>query len=269
LATTSSAATSLGATDYYVIQQKIEGFNTADLAWGTASAKTVTLSFLAYSSLTGTFGGSVSNSAGNRSYPFTYTISSANTWITISVTIAGDTAGTWVGATNGIGMYVVFGLGVGSTYSGTAGAWAGTFYYSATGAVSLVGTSGATLYITGVQLEKGSTATSFDYRPYGTELALCQRYYFKSNTATGTPSLISNVAFAGGYIGTMVSFPVQMRNAPTVNKNGTWSVSNCSQPAIWQNDINGFVIFATGTLTGNATFLPAAGCFVDTTGAEL
>jgi hypothetical protein len=118
------------------------------------------------------------NDAGNRSYPFTYTISSANTWEQKSVTIAGDTSGTWL-TTNGRGIAVSFGLGVGTTYSGTAGAWANANYISATGATSVVGTSGATFYITGVQLEKGSTATAFDYRPYGTELALCQRYYEK------------------------------------------------------------------------------------------
>jgi hypothetical protein len=177
LGVTSSSAYTVLTGDFFVIRQLIEGFNTADLAWGTASAATVTLSFWVRSSLTGTFGGSLGNGAFNRSYPFTYSISSANTWEQKTITVAGDTSGTWVGATNGIGMRVYFGLGVGSTYSGTAGAWTGSGLFSATGATSVVGTSGATFYITGVQLEKGSTATSFDYRPYGTELALCQRYY--------------------------------------------------------------------------------------------
>jgi hypothetical protein len=176
LKVTSSAATSLGASDYYYLQQNIEGLNVFDFAFGTASAATSTLSFWVKSSLTGTFGGVLSNSAANRSYPFTYTISAANTWEQKTVTITGDTTGTWL-TTNGTGLRVDFGLGVGSTYSGTAGAWAATTYVSATGATSVVGTNGATFYITGVQLEKGSTATSFDYRPYGTELALCQRYY--------------------------------------------------------------------------------------------
>ena len=176
LAMTVSSAVTIGASDYFNIVQKIEGFNFSDLAWGTSSAKTVTLSFLAYSSLTGTFGGSIVNSAQNRSYPFSYSIPTANTWTQISVTIAGDTTGTWVGATNGVGVQVFFGLGVGTTYSGTAGAWAGSLYLSATGATSVVGTSGATFYITGVQLEVGSSATGFDFRDYGTELIMCQRY---------------------------------------------------------------------------------------------
>jgi hypothetical protein len=176
LGTTSLSAYSVTSTDYFNIRQYVEGYNASDLAWGTASAATVTLSFWVRSSLTGTFGGSVSNGAGNRCYPFSYTISSANTWEQKSVTIAGDTSGTWL-TTNGIGIRILFSVGAGSTVSGTAGSWGSTFYQSATGATSVVGTNGATFYITGVQLEKGTTATSFDYRPYGTELALCQRYY--------------------------------------------------------------------------------------------
>jgi hypothetical protein len=174
---TSSSAYPVGTTEYFWVEQPIEGFNVADLSWGTANAATVTLSFCVYSSLTGTFGGALQNSASNRSYPFSYSVPTANTWTTISVTIAGDTSGTWL-TTNGVGINVFFGLGVGLTsLNGTAGAWVGSQKSSVTGAVSVVGTSGATFYITGVQLEKGSTATSFDYRPIGTELQLAQRYY--------------------------------------------------------------------------------------------
>jgi hypothetical protein len=212
LAATSLSAYSVSASDYYTIQQVIEGFNTADLAWGTANAKTVTLSFLAYSSLTGTFGGSIFNAAGNRSYPFSYTIGSANTWTQISVTIAGDTTGTWAGATNSTSLQICFGLGAGSTNTGTANTWAGAFYTQPNSTVSVVGTNGATFYITGVQLEKGSTATSFDYRPYGTELQLCQRYY--QLVEGGTLTTVANTVYYGGVTG----FLVQMRAAPTA----TW-----------------------------------------------
>jgi len=187
---TSLSAYSVGASDFFDYRQPIEGFNVADLAWGTASAATITLSFWVRSSLTGTFGGAVKNSAANRSYPFTYTISAANTWEQKAVTITGDTSGTWL-TTNGAGLILQIGLGVGSTYSGTAGSWAGSNYLSATGATSVVGTNGATFYITGVQLEKGSVATPFEHRHYGTELALCQRYYeigsFVSMTGIGNP----------------------------------------------------------------------------------
>jgi len=207
LGVTSLSAYSVGSSDIFSVQQPIEGFNVADLNWGTANAKTVTLSFWVRSSLTGTFGGALNNTDASRSYPYSYTISSANTWEYKTVTVAGDTTGTWL-TTNGIGIRVTFGLGQGTSVSGTAGAWAAGGFFNATGATSVVGTNGATFYITGVQLEVGSTATSFDYRPYGTELALCQRYYWK------TPNLLS-IVFANGY--TSVQFKVSMRAAPTVS----------------------------------------------------
>ena len=173
---TVASAVTIGSSDYFMIRQQIEGYNIADLGWGTASAKTVTLSFWVYSSLTGTFGGALQNGSNNRVYPYSYTVSSANTWTQVSVTIAGDTSGTWT-TNNGTGIYMNWGLGVGSSLSGTAGAWSGTAnIFSATGATSVVGTSGATFYITGVQLEVGSSATGFEYRQYTTELQLCQRY---------------------------------------------------------------------------------------------
>ena len=217
LGVTSSSAYSVVTGDYFLISQRIEGFNTADLAWGTANAKTVTLSFQVYSSLTGTFGGSLCNNALNRSYPFTYTISSANTWTTVSITIAGDTTGTWETSTS-TGIQVNFGLGVGSTYSGTAGAWAGSAYFSATGATSVVGTSGATFYITGVQLEVGSNATGFEYRQYGQELALCQRYY---EVATYTGKQYQSIANGNSQsttsAETVYQFKVSKRTPPTLS----------------------------------------------------
>ena len=223
---TSLANTSLGATAYYYITQKIEGYNVADLGFGTANAKTVTLSFWVQSSLTGTFGGAISNSAEDRNYPFSYSIPVANTWTQISVTIAGDTTGTWL-KTNGIGLSVRFGLGVGTTYSATAGSWTSSAYVaSATGAVSVVGTSGATFYITGVQLEVGSSATGFEYRMYGAELANCYRYYETSYVPT--TAIGSNVipqAVNAGYATstslvdycTSLPFKVNKRASPTMS----------------------------------------------------
>ena len=269
LGVTSSSAYTLAAGDYFAIRHYIEGFNTADLGWGTANAKTVTLSFQVYSSLTGTFGGALTNSAFNRSYPFTYTVSSANTWTQISITIAGDTTGTWVGATNGIGIRVQFGLGVGSTYSGTAGAWAGALYISATGATSVVGTNGATFYITGVQLEVGSTATSFDYRPYGTELALCQRYFqFVGGTASGFP-LLQGYAIATNNIDTPISFPVLMRATPTTAVTGTWAVGNTVQPTIIFPTTQGFAMRITATATASLYAYPDSADDKMTFSAEL
>ena len=215
LAVTSSAATTVGASGTYNIAQLIEGFNIADLAWGTSSAKTVTLSFLVYSSLTGTFGGCLMNSAANYAYPFSYSIPTANTWTQISITVAGPTSGTWIGATNGIGVRVQFNLGTGSTLSGTANAWSANRYEAPTGAVQVVATNGATFYITGVQLEVGSQATSFDFRDYGRELILCQRYYevgggvvtnpnnyysFYYKVTKRTNATVVNVVAAGGTV---------------------------------------------------------------------
>ncbi len=209
---TSLSAYTVGSAERFCMTQNIEGLNVPDLAWGTANAKTITLSFWVRSSLTGTFGGVISNSAQNRSYPFTYTISSANTFEQKTITITGDTSGTWL-TTSGIGLRVIWGLGVGSTLSTTAGAWAAGEYYSATGATSVVGTNGATWYITGAQLEVGSVATPFERRDYGRELMLCQRYYYKE------PSAAYLLGYLDGsladYPTAFVFHPVEMRTTPT------------------------------------------------------
>jgi len=220
LGVTSSSAYSVVSSDYFLIGQALEGFNTSDLGFGAAGASTITLSFWVRSSLTGTFGGAINNSAYSRSYPFSYTVSTANTWEQKSVTIAGDTTGTWIGATNGVGLYAWFNLGTGSTGSTTANAWAAGSYYAPTGAVSVVGTSGATFYITGVQLEKGSTATSFDYRPYGTELMLCQRYYFRNTGSLYAMHGVGTV-FSTTQADVYTKFPVSMRIIPTVSLSST------------------------------------------------
>ena len=257
----SLSAYSVLAADIFSVRQKIEGFNVFDLGWGSANAQTVTLSFWVRSSLTGTFGGALYNSASNRSYPFSYTISAANTWELETITIAGDTTGTWL-TNSSTGLEVNFGLGVGSTFSGTAGAWAASDFRSATGATSVVGTSGATFYITGVQLEKGSTATSFDYRPRGTEFALCQRYYYKITEVTSNAmGMCASTTTAR----LNIVFPTTMRTAPTAleqsgtaanyNINTGGSAVNCSAvPTFLSGTVNnGAVTFtvASGLTTGN------------------
>ncbi len=223
LGITSTSSYSVAASDTFYLLQQIEGYNIADLGWGSANAKTVTFSFWVRSSLTGTFSGFFYNGSGTRSYVFNYTISSANTWEQKSVTIAGDITGTW-STTNAAGIGVGFSLGYGSNFLTTAGSWNTNFYGAATGSVNVVGTNGATFYITGVQLEVGSTATSFDYRPYTTELQLAQRYYQKSfdvGTApansvysVATPALANYVD--GWNTQFYIPFCVTMRSAPSL-----------------------------------------------------
>jgi hypothetical protein len=212
---TSSSAYTPGASERFIVNQYMEGFNTYDLDFGKSTAKTITLSFWVYSSLTGSFGGALQNYANTRSYPFSYTVSSANTWTQISITIPGDTSGTWVGASSAGSMGVVFSLGSGSTYQGTVNTWASANYVQPTGSVSVVGTNGATFYITGVQLEIGSSATPFERRLYSQEFINCQRYFeqFKPvlncSYACGSANATNSVRFT-------LPFQVTKRTSPTM-----------------------------------------------------
>ena len=230
--TVTTADSSIGATQGYTFRQRVEGFNFADMMWGTASAQTVTLSFWVRSSLTGNFGGSIFNENGDRIYVFPYTINSANTFEYKTITILGDTTGTWVGATNGVALNLTFSLGVGSTFKGTAGAWSSTFAFAPTGSVDLISTNGATLFITGVQIEKGTVATSFDYLPYTTELLLCQRYYQKQSVATYGCSDGSNTIFNGTY--------VTKRASPTNTFTTNFSIGGGGA------DVDGYGIYSFG-----------------------
>lgn len=264
LGVTSLSAFSVGATDAFKIQTQIEGFNIADLGWGTANAQTVTISFWVRSSLTGTFGGQLVNGGSTRAYPFTYTISSANTWEQKSVTVAGDATGTWA-TDNSSGLVVGFGLGYGSTYSGTANVWNAGTAFMPTGATSVVGTNGATFYITGVQLEKGSTATSFDYRPYGTELALCQRYYYSLGGETAYQNINTCVWYGAGDAVGQFSYPVTMRGNPVISKTGSWSTlggggaigQTISSDQITTKNVQLGFTGGTGGTSGQATTLRA------------
>jgi len=259
LGVTSLSTYSVLAGDLFIIRQHIEGYNTSDLAWGTANAKTVTLSFWVRSSLTGTFGGVLQEGNGaTRSYPFSYTISVANTWEQKTITIAGDTSGTWQ-TTNSTSIDVTFGLGVGSTYSGAAGAWGATMYFSSTGATSVVGTNGATFYITGVQLEQNTSATPFERRLYSQELANCQRYYqsYSNNGLDATTA-------SDGVVSKTMWISPQMRAAPTITYGTATNTQNTSDTSPFTTTIvptTSFILFqvnGTGSVRVyiyNPTFL--------------
>jgi hypothetical protein len=216
---TASSSYTAGSSEIFSYIQPIEGLNCYDLLWGSSSALPVTLSFWVRSSLTGTFSGWIRNNAGTRSYVFSYTINSANTWEYKTVTIPGDTTGTWL-TTAGVGIYVGFSVGAGATYSTTAGSWNGSSYYNVTGGQSLVGTSGATLYLTGVQLEAGTVATPFEWRHYGQELALCQRYCF---VKTYPDNIGAGIWYTASSIVVNIAFPVVMRATPTLS--GTFGIT--------------------------------------------
>lgn len=223
LLVTSSTAWTVGATDYTTLNQYIEGFNIADLNWGTANAKTITVSFWVRCSLTGTFGALISNGTNSgtatRTYPFTYTISSANTWTYITVTLAGDTTGTW-GSTNSGGVTIQFSMAAGSSVVGTPNTWAGTLYWGATGQTNILATNGATWYVTGVQLETGSIATPYERQIYSDQLAQCQRYCFK-----GTLYDLGR-ATDSTYPSNLLLLPVTMRSTPSFTAaNGSYTVN--------------------------------------------
>jgi hypothetical protein len=250
LITVTTADASLSSTQRCRIRQPIEGFNVADFGFGTASAITVTLSFWVRSSLTGTFGGALNNATVDRSYPFSYTISAANTWEQKSVTIAGDTSGTWV-TNSGIGLLAQFGLGIGSNFSGTANAWTGSQIMSTTGATSLIGTTGATFHITGVQLEAGSVATPFERRDYGTELVRCQRYFevlpLQANLST---NLISSL-YTGTIHWARWDYRVTKRAPATLAGGNGFSAGWSSESAAYFNN-NSSAWTSTAVLTADS-----------------
>ena len=222
--TVGTADTSLAASDRYSMYQYIEGYNVADLDFGLSTAKTITVSFWVQSSITGTFGVWLANAAYSRSITSTITINSANTWEQKTVTFVGDTTGTWL-KTNLTGLVLGVTFATGSTYQGTANTWAATAYFTTSSQTNWMATSGNTFYLTGVQLEAGTTASPFEYRQYGTELFLCQRYYVEipniSGTSTGVGRINGTVnGTAGNPIVGNIYLPVPMRAAPGVTAYG-------------------------------------------------
>lgn len=265
LVTVGTADSSVAAGDYAEIEQRIEGFNVADLGFGTANAQTITLSFWVRSSVTGTYCVNFRNNGNNRAYVVNYTISAANTWEYKTVTITGDTSGTWT-TDNSSGLIIGFCLMVGSTFQQAAGSWGSTsFGFGSSSQTNLMATSGATFYITGVQLEAGSVATPFERRDYGRELIMCQRYYFRNHN--------NGITYAGFGIGRAYSttegtaavyMPVPMRASPTIGRSAftgsNWDYSITAiniQAATGSNQL--INCFCAGSFTSGGAFNLANG----------
>lgn len=256
--TITTADASIAASQYNYFAQRIEGFNVADLNWGSANAKTVTLSFWVRSSVTGTFGGALANSAYNRSYPFTYAISVADTWEQKSVTISGDTSGTWL-TTNGVGIQVLFDLGTGTNNTGTAGAWVGAGNIGADSTIQLANTLNATWYITGVQLEEGSVATPFEHVDYGEMLRRCQRYFYSVGGSPYESAGSMGNAYLTNYCFALIRSTVEMRTLPTLTQINNWewsdwtnagSASGALTIASSDSNTKQFFVFSNGTTSG-------------------
>lgn len=234
--------------DYFLLRQTIEADVISDFNWGTAQAQPVTLSFWAYSSLTGTFSGSLGSLAGARSYPFTYSISAINTWTKISITIPGDIGGAWTMSGNGGGLNLNFDLGSGATFRGPPNAWAGVTYFGATGSVSLVATNAAYLFVTGVKLEIGSVATPYNRQSLAKSLADCQRYY-----ETGTLTASANGTTAAAFV-MMGSFNAFKRATPTVTPTNSASSGVNATPNAFTITQQAFAIYHLATATATCSF---------------
>ena len=245
--TVSTADTNLQNEEYFIIQN-IEGYNFADFNFGTANAETITISFWVKASVAGSYGFSIKNSGTTRTYPTSYAISAGelNTWVKKTITIPGDTSGTWAKGA-GIGLEVHFNLGSGSAFKGTANTWSSNNYSAATGSLNWISTSAATFYITGLQVELGTVATPFERRSYGQELALCQRYYQTGNFKFWGYT-IANAAFGG-----TISFSTQMRTNPSVSTPNAVG-GNFSAVVVESTHKGGFVLYGSAINTGVIVF---------------
>ena len=255
--TVTTPDSSVAAGDYATLEQRIEGLNVADLGFGSAIASSVTASFWVRSSITGTYCVSLRNGTNNRVYIAEYAISTANTWEKKTITIPGDISGSWLTDSN-VGIHLNFCLMVGTTWQQAAGSWGSTTYgFGSSNQTNLMATNGATFYITGVQLEAGDTATPFERRNYGQELALCQRYFWRPNLGAGAScySGIVNTTTSGL---ASIPHPVTMRAAPTAVYSGTFTVDDgataattttVSTNAVSENTIRPFFTSLSPSLT--------------------
>ena len=242
-----AGGTSCTAAQVAGIAQRIEGTKITSIGLGTSAAKPVTLSFYVKSSVTGTYAVSLRNNDTDLSFVNTYSISSANTWEFKTVTFDARTSGTWL-TTTGIGVRLWFDLGSGDNFNGTAGQWtASANHLTVSNQADVVGTSGATWFVTGVQLEIGEQETPFEHRSYGDELAACQRYY-QTMARGAMGGAYSSTQWIGGG-----NFNTPMRATPTASQpSGVATVHDPSTATFAQSSTN---ITATYASTTGSTFI--------------
>jgi len=212
-----TADTSLVAADQYKIEHRIEGQNISHLNWGTSAAKTVTMSFWIRSNKTGNTQVALLNSANDRAYVATFTINTTDTWEKKELTVAGETSGTWL-TTNGVGLRLRWGS-FGSTYqTSSIDQWVSSEKMSRDDSpINFFDNTANELYITGVQLEVGDTATPFEHRSFGDELLRCQRYLYRLETETTSGAFANLTGWSADATYGSILYPVEMRSAPALS----------------------------------------------------
>ena len=232
-----TADTSIAAGQYLGINQRIEGYNHAQLEYGTSSARSIVVSFYAKSNLTGPFCYSAKNGASDRSFPIEFSLSAANTWERISFVIPGDTSGTWL-ETNGIGAYHQISLAMGSTFQGTNNTWQAGNKVATSNQVNLLASTDNEFFLTGWQVEVGTASpTAYQHEDYGTTLRKCKRYYEFLDT-TVYPTKYSTVSL-GNFVWTE-----QKRAQPTLTVD-----TNSGSQSLYPEGTSGGYIYKTSETT--------------------
>ena len=255
-----TADASLGAGDVVFHEQRVEGQNLQYLKKGTSNAESLTCSFWVKSNKTGTYIVQLNDTDNNRSISKSYTIDSASTWEKKTITYDGDTTGAFVND-NLQSLRVRHWLVAGSDYtSGTlATSWESRVTANeAVGQVNLADSTANEWYITGVQLEAGTTASDFEFLPTDVNLQRCQRYFYSNEVITNTTFWMDGYQASTGYVNRLLVFPVTMRVRPSMSYSGNWTTSNMStsSASFVAFSTQGFKMEARASSTGRAFIYP-------------